>query len=77
MAMKTEIVNQKEIKRDRLIDLIETQTLVRCKKSTIYSLMKQGKFPKQVKLGSRMVAWPESSVLLWIQTQINQSQVTQ
>jgi len=73
-----EIDNIKEVKRDRLIDLIETTTLVRCKKSTIYTLMKQGKFPKPIKLGSRMVAWPESLVYQWIQDQINQSQeVTQ
>lgn len=44
------------------------------KKSTIYELMRAGKFPKSVRLSSRMVAWPEAAVLQWVQDRITGAQ---
>lgn len=35
--------------------------------STIYFLMSRGEFPKQVKLGSRIVAWREAEIDAWIE----------
>lgn len=44
------------------------------KKSTIYELMRAGKFPKSVRLSTRMVAWPEKAVLQWVQERIAEAQ---
>ena len=44
------------------------------KKSTIYELMRAGKFPKSVRLSARMVAWPETAVLQWVQDRIAEVQ---
>lgn len=35
-------------------------------RSTIYKMIKDGKFPKPVKIGVRAVAWPESAIEQWI-----------
>lgn len=58
------------VPRDRLIRLPDVEAATGCKKSTIYLLLKQGKFPKPVRLSARMVAWPETSVLQWVQDRI-------
>jgi prophage regulatory protein len=58
--------------RDRLLRLPEVEALTGCRKSTVYKLMKEGKFPKSVRITDRMAAWPESSVLQWVQERIQQ-----
>lgn len=42
------------------------------KRSTLYRRIKQGKFPKQIKLGegSRAVGWLKSQVEDWIRQQL-------
>lgn len=59
------------IPRDRLIRLPEVEALTGIKKSTIYLLMKQGKFPPCLAITRRMVAWPETAVLQWVQERIH------
>lgn len=61
------------VPRDRLIRLPEVEALTGCKKSTIYTLQAQNQFPKSIRLSARMVAWPETAVLQWVQDRINQS----
>ncbi|ALQ01437.1 helix-turn-helix transcriptional regulator [Pseudomonas brassicacearum] len=46
----------------RLPKVIE---LVGLSQSTIYEMASNGRFPKQVKLGGRAVAWVKSEVLQW------------
>lgn len=58
------------IPRDRLLRLNEVESISGCKKSTIYKLMKEGKFPACIRVTSRMSAWPESQVLQWVQARI-------
>lgn len=58
------------VPRDRLLRLAGVEGLTGMKKSTIYRLMKERKFPAAVRLGTRMVAWPESAVLTWVQERI-------
>lgn len=36
------------------------------KRSTIYSLMKNGKFPRSVKITGKAVAWRESDIKEWM-----------
>lgn len=57
--------------RPRLIRLPDVEALTGCKKSTIYLLLREGRFPKPVRLSSRLVAWSEAAVLDWIQAQID------
>jgi prophage regulatory protein len=42
------------------------------KRSTIYDKMKDGTFPKPVKLGARAVAWLEPEIDAWIKERISQ-----
>lgn len=60
------------IPRDRLIRLNELESLIGCKKSTIYTWLKTDPdFPRPIRLSARMVAWSENSVLSWVQNRIN------
>lgn len=59
-----------QVRRDRLLRLPEVEVATGCKKSTIYLLMKQRKFPSCVSITNRMVAWPESAILQWVQDRI-------
>lgn len=47
----------------RLPAVIEATGLSR---STIYGMMSEGKFPRPVNLGKRLVAWPESVLVAWL-----------
>ena len=62
------------VPRDRLIRLPDVEGATGCKKSTIYELMKAGRFPKPVRLSARHVAWSESAVLQWVQDRIAEAQ---
>ena len=42
-------------------------------RSHIYSLMKKGKFPRQIYLGPNTVAWLESEISDWMKEQIRHS----
>ena len=53
----------------RLKDVMITTGLSR---STIYSYISEGIFPKSVTLGSRAVGWVESEVLEWIIARIRE-----
>lgn len=35
-------------------------------RSTIYDMMSEGKFPRPVNLGKRLVAWPETAIAKWL-----------
>ena len=61
------------VPRDRLLRLADVEAATGCKKSTIYKLMKEGKFPSCINITSRMVAWPETAVLSWVQARIAES----
>lgn len=58
--------------RERFLRLSELEHTVGIKKSAIYAKMneKPPTFPLPVKLSRRAVAWPESAVQAWIQSQI-------
>ena len=58
------------IPRDSFLRLPQVEAITGCKKSTIYKLMKEGKFPHCVRITARMAAWPESAVLQWVQARI-------
>jgi prophage regulatory protein len=39
-------------------------------RSSIYAYIEKGKFPKQVRLGVRSVAWIEEEVVAWLDARI-------
>ena len=63
------------VPRDRLLRLPDVSAIVGIRKSSIYALMKKGKFPKCVYITSKTVAWPESAVLAWVNDRINKGAV--
>ncbi|WP_417670233.1 AlpA family transcriptional regulator [Pseudoalteromonas tetraodonis] len=56
----------------RLIKLKEVIEKTSLGRSTIYELMTDGRFPKQVSLGAKSVAWLESEVDDWIMERIGE-----
>lgn len=57
-------------KPERLLRLAGVEHLSGLKKSSIYKLMKEGKFPVCVRVTARVSAWPESKVLAWVHERI-------
>jgi len=39
-------------------------------KSTIYNLISQGKFPKQIDLGARSVGWVDTEIEEWLEEKV-------
>ena len=60
--------------KSRLIRLSEVMSRVSLSRTTIYNRMNDGTFPKSVKLGSRAVAWQESSIDEWIAALVDSAQ---
>ena len=54
----------------RLLRLPQVKSMTGLSKSTIYSLIADGSFPKQIKIGPRLVTWAESDIQQWIASQI-------
>jgi prophage regulatory protein len=54
--------------RVRLLRRAEVERLTGLSRSTLYSWMKEGRFPQPVRLGARIVAWRESDVTEWLES---------
>ena len=50
---------------DRLLTMADLKEIVPYSKPTIYQMIREGRFPKQVRLGPNRVAWLRSEVLRW------------
>lgn len=50
----------------RIIRRPEVESRVGLARSTIYELIKEGKFPAPVQLGARAVGWFESEIEAWL-----------
>ena len=51
---------------DRLLRLSEVRTRTALGRSTIYRKMRDGSFPKPLKIGARAVRWRESEIEAWL-----------
>ncbi|TKD52064.1 helix-turn-helix transcriptional regulator [Sphingomonas baiyangensis] len=51
----------------RLPDVMARTALSR---SAVYDLMAAGQFPRPVKIGGRLNAWPNAEIDAWIETRI-------
>ncbi|MBO2694661.1 helix-turn-helix transcriptional regulator [Shewanella algae] len=56
----------------KLIRLKRVSELTGLGRSSIYNYMTEGRFPKSVKLGPRLVAWVEDEVEDWIVARIEE-----
>jgi prophage regulatory protein len=57
--------------RTKLIKLPEVIEITTLSRASIYRLIAEGKFPKQVKLSTRACAWIEQEILDWRNDRIN------
>ena len=58
----------------RLLRIAELETMIGLNPATIYRLIAAGKFPRQIKLTEKSVAWLESDILDWIHSRRADSQ---
>ena len=64
-----------EMLRKKIWRLPEVLNQTGLSRSTIYSLISQGAFPRQVKLGPRAVGWVADDVQGWIDGKINDAKI--
>ena len=57
---------------EKAIRLPEVQKTVGASRSTIYTWLKLGRFPKPLKLGSRMIAWRVSDIERWLESKASE-----
>jgi prophage regulatory protein len=55
----------------KIIKLPKVMEMTTFCRTTIYRLIKQGEFPKQIKLAERSSGWLESEVSDYLETRIN------
>lgn len=67
--------NQK-IESNRLIRRTEVQSKTGLGASSIYAMMKQGKFPQCISLSERRVAWLESDIDQWVAERVASHKAT-
>lgn len=58
--------------QERLIRLNEVMRITGLSRSRIYQYISEDKFPNNVSLGGRSVAWVESEVCQWVKSVIEQ-----
>ncbi len=56
----------------KFLRIEEVSDKVGLKRSAIYQLIKEGRFPRQVKLGRRSAVWVEAEIEAWIRELIEQ-----
>ena len=56
----TKVMSMKFLRRPQV------ENLTGLSRSTIYSMVLDGSFPKQIKIGRRAVAWREADIVNWM-----------
>ena len=56
---------------EQLLRLPQVKSITGLSKSTIYSRIAEGDFPKQISIGPRLVVWVESEIQNWISDQVS------
>jgi prophage regulatory protein len=54
----------------RMLRRREVEARTGLKRSTIYEHMAKGLFPRPIRIGSRIVCWPERDIEAWLEQQI-------
>ena len=58
---------------ERLLPLKAVVDRTSLSRAFVYDLMKQGGFPKPIRLSTNRIAWPESAVAAWIAAKIGEA----
>lgn len=66
---------QQETNTKRILRLPQVQKLVGLSRSSVYSRIQAGSFPRPVSLGGRAVGWLEHEIDQWLNQQINLSRM--
>jgi len=61
----------------KFLRLASVKEVTGLSRSSIYAFIEQGKFPRQIKIGERAVAWDELEVQEWIDSCKKSSQTVQ
>lgn len=61
------------IDRVEMLRIAQVKKIIGLSRSTIYSLISQGNFPRQVHLGPKAVAWISSEIQTWVAARITES----
>jgi len=56
----------------RLLKMAEVKGATSLSASSIYRLISEGRFPRQVRLSTQSVAWLESEIIDWVNKKIEQ-----
>ena len=51
---------------DRLLTIKQITAEIGISRSTIYRRMREGTFPKPIRIGPRATRWPESAIKVWL-----------
>ena len=57
----------------RILRLKQTKERTGLSRSTLYALIKDGKFPTPISLGARAVGWLSSDIDAWIEARVKAS----
>ncbi len=52
---------------DRLLRLSAVEATTGLKRSTIYRLINQGRFPQSIRITDRCAAWSEAAINAWVE----------
>lgn len=66
---ETQVVQQRSVRR--IMRLKETEQMCGFRRSHIYALMNQGKFPQRKIIGRRAVGWDSLEIEQWIADQLD------
>jgi len=55
-----------QLQPGQLIRITKLKEITDLPKSTIYRLISENRFPKQIKLGRRAVAWKSDDIIAWM-----------
>lgn len=64
-------IHPSHINERRILRRPEVEAKTGFKRAHLYNLMKEGKFPKAVRLGVRAVGWDAAEVNQWIEDRLN------
>jgi prophage regulatory protein len=62
----------RDTQKESILRRHDVQRITGLSRSTIYAKVKQGDFPKPIKLGERSVGWLENEVHGWIEQKIKE-----
>ena len=69
-----EVIGNVDLPRERLLRLAEVRSRVGLGKTSIYEMVRQGLFPKPIKITPAAVRWSEREIDAWIASLLRNGQ---